>query len=308
MTGMTRREALRLLGLGAIAMTDASNALEAEPGKSTVPHTRQIPSSGESVPVIGLGTSRTFDVGSSAEARAPLEQVLKAFVEMGGKVVDTSPMYGEAEEVVGDLAAKLKVRDRLFLATKVWTTGRDAGVGQMEDSMTKLKSRTLDLIQVHNLVDVDTQLKILQEWKALGRIRYLGVTHSSASRHNAVAKVMADHKLDFAQINYSVGEREAENRILPLAQERGIAILANRPFSGGDLFRRLRSRPLPSWASEIDCTSWAQIMLKYVVSHPAVTCAIPATSKIAHLRDNMAAGLGRLPKEDFRKRIAKETV
>lgn len=308
MTGMTRREALRLLGLGAIALANASKTPGAEPGRSTAPHTRKIPSSGESLPVIGLGTSRTFDVGSSAEARAPLEQVLKAFVEMGGKVVDTSPMYGEAEEVVGDLAAKLKVRDRLFLATKVWTPGREAGIDQMEGSMAKLKSRTLDLIQVHNLVDVDTQLKTLQEWKALGRIRYLGITHSSASSHNAVAKVMADNKLDFVQINYSVGEREAENRILPLAQERGIAILANRPFSGGDLFRRLRSRPLPSWASEIDCTGWAQIMLKYVVSHPAVTCAIPATSKVAHLRDNMAAGLGRLPNEDFRKRIAKETV
>jgi diketogulonate reductase-like aldo/keto reductase len=305
---MNRREALRLLGLGAIALTSTSNTPGAEPGKSTNPHTREIPSSGESLPVIGLGTSRTFDVGSSAEARAPLEQVLKAFVEIGGKVVDTSPMYGKAEEVVGDLSARLKVRDRLFLATKVWTTGREAGVKQMEDSLAKLKTGTVDLMQVHNLVDVETQLKTLRDWKASKRIRYLGVTHYSAGSHDAVAKVMAGHALDFVQINYSVGEREAEARILPLARERGIAILANRPFSGGDLFSRLRKRPLPSWAAEIDCTSWAQIMLKYVVSHPAITCAIPATSKVAHLLDNMAAGLGRLPDEDFRKRIAKETA
>ena len=311
-TGMTRRDALRLMGLGAIALANASNTQGAEPGNSTHPHThthtRKIPSSGESLPVIGLGTYRTFDVGSSAEARAPLEQVLKAFVEMGGKVVDSSPMYGEAEQVVGALAAKLKVRDRLFLATKVWTTGREAGIDQMEDSMAKLQTKAMDLMQVHNLLDVDTHLKTLQEWKSSKRIRYLGVTHYSAGGHDAVAKVMADHKPDFVQINYSVGEREAEKRILPLARDLGIAVFANRPFSGGDLFSRLRSRPLPSWAPEIDCTSWAQIMLKFVVSHPAITCAIPATSKVKHLRDNMGAGLGRMPDERFRKRIAKEVI
>ena len=216
MTGMTRREALRLMSLGAIALANAasaSNAQGAEPGNSTNAfpnafpnaHNRQIPSSGESLPVIGLGTYRSFDVGSSAEARAPLEQVLKAFVDLGGKVVDSSPMYGEAETVVGALAAKLKVRDRLFLATKVWTTGREAGIDQMEDSMTKMQTKAMDLMQVHNLVDVDTHLKTLQEWKASKRIRYVGVTHYSAGRHDAVAKVMADHKPDFVQINYSVG-------------------------------------------------------------------------------------------------------
>jgi diketogulonate reductase-like aldo/keto reductase len=229
-------------------------------------------------------------------------------VELGGTVVDSSPMYGRSEEVVGDLAAKLGLQSKLFLATKVWTSGKAAGVRQMEDSMRKLKSTRIDLMQVHNLVDVDTHLDTLAAWKREGRVRYVGVTHYTAGHHDAVARIIAERPVDFVQINYSVGEREAETRLLPLARERGVAVLANRPFAGGDLFRRLRSRPLPGWAAEIDCTSWAQVLLKFVVSHPAITCAIPATSQAAHLRDNMQAARGRLPDAALRTRIAAEAV
>ena len=268
--------------------------------------TRPIPSTGEALPAIGLGTWQTFDVAPSA--RAGLEGVLGAFVELGGSVVDSSPMYGRSEEVVGDLAAKLGVQSRLFLATKVWTSGKTAGIRQMEDSMRKLRATRIDLMQVHNLVDVDTHLDTLAEWKREGRVRYVGVTHYTAGHHDAVARIIAARPVDFVQINYSVGEREAESRLLPLARERGVAVLANRPFAGGDLFRRLRSRPLPAWAAEIDCTSWAQVLLKFVISHPAITCAIPATSQVTHLRDNMQAAHGRLPDAALRARIAAEAV
>ena len=268
--------------------------------------TRPIPSTGEALPAIGLGTWQTFDVAPSA--RAGLEGVLGAFVELGGSVVDSSPMYGRSEEVVGDLAAKLGVQSRLFLATKVWTSGKTAGIRQMEDSMRKLRATRIDLMQVHNLVDVDTHLDTLAEWKREGRVRYVGVTHYTAGHHDAVARIIAARPVDFVQINYSVGEREAESRLLPLAQERGVAVLANRPFAGGDLFRRLRSRPLPAWAAEIDCTSWAQVLLKFVISHTAITCAIPATSQVTHLRDNMQAAHGRLPDAALRARIAAEAV
>jgi diketogulonate reductase-like aldo/keto reductase len=217
-------------------------------------------------------------------------------------------MYGRSEQVVGDVAAKLGVQSRLFLATKVWTTGKTAGIRQMEDSMRKLRAARIDLMQVHNLVDVDTHLATLAEWKRAGRVRYVGITHYTAGGHDAVARLIAARPLDFVQINYSVGEREAERRLLPLAQERGTAVLANRPFAGGDLFARLRRRPLPAWAAEIDCDSWAQVLLKFVISHPAVTCAIPATSRAAHLRDNMKAAHGRLPDAALRARIAAEAV
>jgi diketogulonate reductase-like aldo/keto reductase len=217
-------------------------------------------------------------------------------------------MYGRSEEVVGDLAAKLGLQAALFLATKVWTSGKTAGVRQMEDSMRKLRAPRIDLMQVHNLVDVDTHLETLAGWKREGRVRYAGVTHYAAGHHEAVARVVAARPVDFVQINYSVGEREAERRLLPLAQERGVAVLANRPFAGGDLLRRLCSRPLPAWAAEIDCTSWAQVLLKFVISHAAITCAIPATSQAAHLRDNMRAAHGQLPDAALRARIAAEAV
>ena len=265
---------------------------------------RAIPSSGEKLPVIGLGTWQSFDVGTSAAERQPLEEVLQAFVRLGGRVIDSSPMYGRAEGVVGDLAAKLGLHDRLFLATKVWTTGKDAGVKSMERSFDLMKTKRMDLMQVHNLVDVQTHLATLREWKEQGRVRYIGITHYTASSHAEVARVLQREKVDFVQINYSVGEREAEERLLPVAHERGVAVIVNRPFGGGDLFSRVRGKPLPDYAAEIDCASWAQLFLKWIVAHPAVTCAIPATSKLRHLEDNMRGGIGALPDAKMRQRIS----
>lgn len=270
--------------------------------------TRRIPSTGETIPVVGLGTWQTFDVGPGSAALAPLEEVLGAFVELGGRLVDSSPMYGRSEEVAGDLAAKLGLQSKLFLATKVWTSGAAAGIRQMEESMRKLRAGRIDLMQVHNLVGVDAHLATLAGWKREGRVRYVGVTHYTADSHEAVGRLIASKPVDFVQINYSVGERDAERRLLPLARERGVAVIANRPFAGGDLFRRLRAKPLPAWAAEIDCDSWAQVLLKFVVSHPAIACAIPATSRPDHLRDNMKAAYGRLPDETLRARIAAEAA
>ena len=245
-----------------------------------------------------------FDVGGSPSERRPLKDVLKSLVELGGRVVDSSPMYGAAESVVGDLASELAITDKLFLATKVWTSGRDAGVAQMEQSRKRLRAQRLDLIQIHNLLDWRTHLRTLREWKAAGRIRYLGVTHYTASAYDELERVLRAETLDFIQVNYSLGEREAERRILPLARDRGVAVLANRPFAEGDLFRRVRSEPVPPWAAEFDCDSWAQFFLKWILAHPAVTCAIPGTSRPQHLVDNLKAAVGKLPDAATRDRMA----
>ena len=287
MINISRREVLQLLGMAAAGAT-----MGAAPVKKM------------EIPRIGLGTWQTFDVGDSRAARSSLEALLRTFVELGGTLVDSSPMYGTAEEVLGDVATSVGVHSKLFLATKVWTSGKRAGVKQMEDSMRKLRTKKLDLMQVHNLVDVDAHLDTLAAWKREGRVRHAGITHWTAGAHEEVARVITRRPVDFVQINYSVAEREAERRLLPLCKERGVAVIANRPFASGDLFRRLRDKPLPAWASEIDCTSWAQLLLKFVISHPSITVAIPATSKIAHLEDNMAAGRGRMPDEKMRARIA----
>jgi diketogulonate reductase-like aldo/keto reductase len=269
--------------------------------------TRQIPASGETVPVIGLGTWQTFDVGRRDPERATLGEVLATLAADGGtSMIDTSPMYGSAETVLGDLIGTLDLRARLFVATKVWTSGREAGIEQMESSLRKLRTDHVDLMQVHNLVDVETHLDTLAGWKREGRARYVGVTHYTASAHEALAQVIARHPVDFLQVNYSVGEPEAERRLLPLAQERGVAVIVNRPFGGGGLLRRLRHRALPAWAAELGWASWAQVLLTWVVSHPAVTCAIPATSQLAHLRENLQAGSRTLPDVALRARIAAE--
>ena len=268
---MTRREAMALLAAG---------ALGAKSGGSK-----------ETLPRIGLGTWQTFDVGSSDAARKPLRDVLAEFVK-----------YGRSEDVLGDLAVEVGVRDKLFVATKVWTSGRTAGIRQMEDSERKLRGR-VDLMQVHNLVDVETHLATLREWKREGRIRYLGITHYTAGAYGDLERVIDRGGIDFVQLNYSIAEREAERRILPHAAAKGVRVLINRPFGGGSLFREVRSKPLPAFAAEIGCASWAELFLKFVVSHPAVTCAIPATSKVEHLRQNMRAGGGVLPDAAMRKRI-----
>ena len=317
MTEINRRDALRILGVGAtsvVATATCSRLVSARDSAAFTPLpagsilTKAIPSSGEAIPVIGLGTARTFDVGSTPAEQQPLEEVIKAFSAAGGKVIDSSPMYGNAEQVLGELTAKLGLRQKLFLATKVWTQGAAAGVRQMEESLRKLRADTIDLMQVHNLVDVETQLNTLAEWKSKKRVRYVGVTHSNDNAYEAVERVIATRKVDFLQINYSVTERGAEQRLLPLARDRGIAVIANRPFARGNVFSSVRSKPLPSWAAEIDCTTWAQVFLKFVISNPAVTCAIPATSNVSHLRENMQAGSGRLPDAKLRAQIATEIL
>ena len=299
---MTRREAARLIGgITASCLWPIGAAGAQSKNESTTMLTRPIPSSGEKLPVIGLGTWQTFDVDPAQSA--PLAEVLRTFVKLGGRLIDSSPMYGRAEQVIGDLLTKLKLRDSLFLATKVWTRGQQAGIDSMERSFARLQTKTIDLMQVHNLVDAETQLQTMREWKAQGRFRYLGVTHYEAGAFAVVAKILAREKLDFVQINYSIMERDAEEKILPLAQERGIAVIVNRPFGGGDLFHRVRGKPLPDFAAEFDCTSWAQFFLKWIVAHPAVTCAIPATNSVQHLDDNMRAGFGRLPDAKLRQRM-----
>ena len=273
-------------------------------GVAPSPLERPIPSSGETIPAVGLGTWRTFDVGASATERAPLKDVLQRFAELGGRVVDSSPMYGAAESVVGDLATDLAITDKLFLATKVWTSGRDTGVAQMEQSLRRLRRQRLDLMQIHNLLDWRTHLRTLREWKAADRVRYLGVTHYTSSAYDELERVLRGEPLDFVQVNYSLGEREAERRILPLARDRGIAVLVNRPFSEGGLFQRVRGRALPEWAAALDCESWAQFFLKWILAHPAVTCVIPGTSRPQHLVDNMKAAVGTLPDAATRERMA----
>jgi diketogulonate reductase-like aldo/keto reductase len=265
---------------------------------------RAIPSTAERLPVIGCGTWQTFDVSSSAAERAPLAEVLRTLLARGGSVVDTSPMYGRSEGVVGDLVADAHIRGEVFVATKVWTRGKAEGIAQMERSLALLKTDMIDLMQVHNLVDWRTHLSTLRDWKAEGRIRYLGVTHYTASAYDELESVLRSETLDFVQVNYSVHEREAERRILPLAAERGIAVLINRPFSGGNLLRRLAHRELPPIAHDLGCTSWAQLLLKFVISHPAVTGVIPATANPRHMAGNVHAGLAPLPDQAMREQIA----
>jgi diketogulonate reductase-like aldo/keto reductase len=265
--------------------------------------THAILSSSEKLPVIGLGTWQAFDVDLTSDNRRQLGDVLSLFVKLGGRVIDTSPMYGRAEDVIGELATALGIQDKIFLATKVWTRGKENGIKSMERSMALLRAKRIDLMQVHNLVDVQTQLATLREWKAQGRIRYLGITHYEAGAFADVERIMRSEKLDFVQINYSLMEPEAQERVLPLAQERGIAVIVNRPFGGGDLFSQTRSKPLPDWAVEFDCRSWAQFFLKWIVANSAVTCAIPATDKPRHLEDNLQAGLGPLPDAKMRQRM-----
>lgn len=265
---------------------------------------RPIPASGEALPVVGLGTWQVFDAGADAAAKAPLREVLKLFYAGGGRMVDSSPMYGSAEAVVGELCRELSICEPLFIATKVWTSGRSEGIRQMEESFRRLRVRTVDLMQVHNLVDVATHAVTLAEWKAERRVRYIGITHYTASAYAEVEKWLKAARWDFLQINYSLAERESGRRLLPLARERGVAVIANRPFAEGALFRRVRGRPLPAWAAELGIASWAQYFLKWILGNPAVTCAIPGTGRPEHIVDNLAAGHGSLPDEATRRRMA----
>ena len=292
-----RRRAL----LAALASAPVTNSAMRPALSATPPAAKPIPSTGEALPVIGLGTWQTFDVRGDTRA---LREVLQAFAGLGGRVLDSSPMYGAAEAVVGELVRSLGVREKLFIATKVWTSGRSEGLRQMEASFKRLGVERMDLLQVHNLVDVDTHSATLREMKEASRVRYIGITHYTASAHAEVERVLKRGAYDFLQINYSLGERAAEQRLLPLAQERKVAVIANRPFAEGGLFRKVKGKPLPPWAAELGIASWAQYFLKWIVSHPAVTCAIPATSKLEHLKDNLGAAQGKLPDAAERRRMA----
>jgi aryl-alcohol dehydrogenase-like predicted oxidoreductase len=294
---ITRREAACMIG-GAAAAALCSIPLSA--AEKTALLTRAIPATGGKIPVVGLGTGRFYGHRLTS---ATAQEVLTRFVELGGKVIDSSPMYGRAESVIGDLTSEQHLRDSLFLATKVWTSGKQAGIDSMQRSFDRLQVKRLDLMQVHNLVDLDTQLTTMRAWKEQGRIRYIGITHYADSAFPEVEKILRREKLDFLQINYSIIDRAAEERLLPLAREREVAVLINRPFASGDLFARVRATPLPDWG-EFDCKSWAQFLLKWILGNATVTCAIPATGNVRHLEDNMAAGLGRLPDEKTRQRMA----
>lgn len=287
----------------AFAPLQAQAATAAAQGRM---HTRAIPSSGEQLGIIGCGTWQTFDVGSAEEDRKRLADVLRVLFDAGGSVLDSSPMYGRSEAVAGDLLTRLGAHDKAFVATKVWTRGAGEGVRQMEESMRLLQHPRIELMQIHNLVDWRTHLKTLRAWKEAGRIKYLGITHYTASAFDELEAIMRAEKLDFLQLNYSVDDRAAEARLLPLAAERGIAVLVNQPFGGGGLLRGLADKPLPAWAADIGCVSWAQVLLKYVISHPAVTCAIPGTSRPQHMRDNVAAGMGVVPDAALRRRMVND--
>ena len=266
--------------------------------------TRPIPSSGEMMPVIGLGTWRAFDVGTDETTRLPLREVLQILLDAGGRIIDSSPMYGRAEAVTGDLLAKLAARPRAFLATKVWTTGRERGIEQMRRSAQLLRTETIDLMQIHNLVDWRTHLASLRRMKDDGQIRYIGITHYTTGALPELARILTrEPGIDFVQLGYSLATRAAETEVLPVAASRGVGVIANQPLERGDLFRRVRVCPLPDWASEFDCDSWAQLFLKYILAEPAVTCVIPATGKSQPMKDDLAAGFGRLPDARQRQQI-----
>jgi diketogulonate reductase-like aldo/keto reductase len=264
---------------------------------------KAIPGVGETLPVIGLGTWQTFDVGREEAVLSGLADVLQAFFAYGGTLIDSSPMYGASEQVIGDLLNRVGHRDKMFAATKVWTDGEQAGIRQMEDSLQKWRLSRFDLMQIHNLRDWKTHLKTIRAWQAEGKIRYTGITTSHGRNHRKLENILRKESLDFVQFTYNLEDRAVEKRLLPLAADRQIAVLINRPFQGGVLFRKVKGKALPDWAAEFDCTSWGQFFLKFIVSHPAVTCVIPATSRVHHLQDNMAAGVGRLPDTAMRKRM-----
>ena len=287
---------LAALGLAAVAAPRRAAA-------GTEILTRPIPATGEALPVIGMGSWITFDVGNDRPARDRRVEVLRAFFEAGGGMIDSSPMYGSSEEVIGDALARLEDKATLFSATKVWTPSARRGPEQMEASRRLWGVERFDLLQVHNLVEWEGHLETLKAWKAEGRVRYIGITTSHGRRHAALERLMATEPLDFVQFTYNLVDREAERRLLPLAAERGLAVIVNRPFRRGALFDAYAGKPLPGWAAEVDCANWAQFFLKFVVSHPAVTCAIPATSRVDHMRENMGAAYGRLPDPKLRQRM-----
>jgi len=299
---MTRRNVSKLLtiGTGAILLKQFAG-FETD---KTMNH-RIIPSTGEKLPVVGLGTWQTFDVGQSKEERQALKDVLEVLIKHGGSVIDSSPMYGRSEKVVGELTTELNIKQGLFEATKVWTSGEAAGIQQMKTSMQLMQAQPMDLMQIHNLVDWKTHLRTLKKWKEEGKIRYIGITHYHKGGYAEVEKIMRTELIDFVQINYNLLAREAAEKILPLAQDKGIAVLINRPYAGGSLFQVSKEKRFPTWATEFDATTWGQLFLKFILAHPAVTCVIPGTSKAKHILDNVQAGFGDLPSLEHQQKLIK---
>ena len=293
----------RFLRVSAAAIAGGARVTAASTQARSTMLSRPIPSSGTSLPVVGVGTWRGFDIGADPAARAQRADVLRALFDAGGRVIDSSPMYGSSEEVAGALLTQLRAHDRAFVATKVWTEGREAGIAQMTDSMRKLQHSRIELMQVHNLVDWRTHLDTLRAWKREGRIAHLGITHYRDDAHAQLEAVMRAETLDAVQLNYSIDNRASEARLLPLAADRGVAVLVNLPFGGGGLLKRVQGKPLPPWAAELGCRTWAQMLLKYVIAHPSVTCVIPGTSRPEHMRENAEAGSGSLPNADLRRRM-----
>ncbi len=288
------RVVITAAALGSATMKNSENRMISRP----------IPKSGEMLPVIGLGTWQTFDIGDDKAALDNLGAVLRLLFDGGGTVIDSSPMYGRAEAVVGELLATMHARERAFLATKVWTSRREPGIAQMRRSAELLKTRVIDLMQIHNLIDWRIQLATLRMMKEAGQVRYVGITHYTPSAFGDLAGIIEREEIDFVQLPYSIDLRDAEKRMLPLAAERRVAVMVNRPFGGGGLFRQVRGKALPLWAPEFGCASWAQFFLKYILAHPAVTCVVPATAETAHLRDDLKAGYGRIPDAAARRRMA----
>lgn len=301
---ISRRELLQLTAAGtALLATRRLHASDKGEKKQMSIVTRPIPKSKEQLPVIGLGTWQTFDVGAGAAERTQVARVLEQFLASGARVIDSSPMYGRAEAVTGDELATINAIGKPFLATKVWTSGKQDGIAQMQRSMKRMRTKRMDLMQVHNLVDVKTHLATLRAWKDAGTIRYLGVTHYQHGQFDTIEKLMREEKLDFIQIPYSIVDRAAEKRILPAAADTGTAVLVMTPFESGALFRQVKGKPLPAFAADLDITSWAQFFLKFLIGHPAVTCPIPATSNPKHVVDNVGAAFGRLPDAKQRKQM-----
>ncbi len=303
-TDLTRSDFLKTIGGAgaAAALTSASPALAAKPVQK-----RPIPSTGEKLPIIGLGTSRVFDVDKSPEERAPRKQVLRTLIGGGASIIDTAPSYGEAEEVVGDLVHELGIRNKVFIATKVRQDGKEDGLAEIKNSFKVLRTDKIDLLQIHNLVDWKTQLKTLRDLKDKGKVRYIGITHYLSHAYDELADAIAKEKFDFVQLGYSLSDVGAETRILKVAADRGTAVMVNRTFGPrrGSQFRKVRGMKLPSWAKDFDCDSWGQFFLKYVLSHPSVTCVIPGTKKSKHMRDNLNAARGRMPDAAQRKQMLK---
>jgi diketogulonate reductase-like aldo/keto reductase len=294
------RRSLLKLGAATAASLIMPKPARAEPALVQ----RPIPSTGEMLPAVGLGTWQAFDVAGDAAGLGEARETLKALVALGGRMIDSSPMYRSAESVAGQLVQELGIRDKVFVATKVWTEGRAAGARQMEESMKKLRVQQLDLMQVHNLVDTATHLATLRDWKKSGRVRYLGVTHYHAGAHAALEASLRTQSVDFVQVNYSLAEPEADRKLLQAARDAGVAVIVNRPFAEGAMFGAVRGKELPSFAGEIGCASWAQFFLKWILGHPAVTCAIPGTRNPKHLADNVQAAHAPLPDEAMRRRMA----